>query len=138
MRPKIKRYKFSFAKQDPFAVWEAKPWNRGLGSRGHFSDFVRRRFNRTGKDYQNLKENHAKKMDQGFNGPDQKTLVKALTQVINELPLQEKTMLSLHYCEGLDFKQIGEVLDCSEQKAMKLFRDSLKKVTVKMRLKTTH
>jgi len=87
---------------------------------------------------QDLERDRRKENDPRWDPSEQKKLVKALTRIIEELPLQEKTIFSLHYCEGLNFKDIGEVLDCSELEALKLFRGSMKRVAAKMQLKMTN
>ncbi len=136
MKPRGIRYKFPYAKQDPFAIWEARSLNRGSGSMGLITRFMHQKVNWLEKEYHNLEENHGDKTGSRFNMPDQKELVKALTQIIDELSPQEKTLLSLHYCEGLNFKEIGEVLDCSELIAIRLFKNTMKKVAAKMQLKS--
>ena len=138
MKPRGIRYKCHYAKQDPFAIWEARSLSCSMGSMGLISRFIHQKVNRLEKEYHNLGGDHGEKNGRRFKMSDQKELVKALTQIINELPPQEKTLFSLHYCEGLNFKEIGEVLDCSELKAIRLFRDSIKRVAAKMQLRTTN
>lgn len=134
MKPRGVRYKFHCPKQDPFAIWDVRALNQGVGSMGLISRFMLQKANRLENEYQILEGDHGKNNGRCFNISDQ--LKKVLTQAIDELPPREKTLLSLYYCEGLNFKEIGEVLECSELKVIRLFKDGMKKVAAKMQLKT--
>jgi DNA-directed RNA polymerase specialized sigma subunit len=95
---------------------------------GLFSRSSERKIDRLEKICQNLEPNHGEKCGGPFRIVDHAGIVKALTQIIDELPPQEITLFSLYYCEGLNFKIIGEVLGYSELKVIRLFRDGIKRV----------
>jgi RNA polymerase sigma factor (sigma-70 family) len=129
------RNKFPYLKQDLFTLGEARSLNHGSGSMGLVSRSIQKKINRLEKEYKNLEANQGDKNGRRFCMLDQRELVKVLTQIIDELPPQEKTLFSLYYCEELNFKEIGEVLRYSDLKVIRLFRDGLKKVAAKMHLK---
>lgn len=56
--------------------------------------------------------------------------VARLTQGIEKLPLRLQTVLSLHYVEGLTYKEIGHALEVSEARVCQLHGEAVKKLKV--------
>jgi RNA polymerase sigma factor (sigma-70 family) len=130
----IRRCKSSYPKQDLFNSEGSYP-NDGSAAIRQFARFMEQKGDRLEKEYRNLQEGLGQKGDHSSSMLDRRQLVKALTQILDEMSPQEKTLLSLYYCEELNFKEIGEVLGYRELKVIELFRDGIKKVAAKMQLK---
>ncbi len=131
----IRRGTSSYLKQNLFKTSEGGSPNDGSAAMHQFSTFMQQKADRLEKEYRNLEQGVVQKEDHSSCMLDQRQLVKALTQILDELPPWEKTLFSLYYCEGLNFKEIGEVLGYPELKIIGLFRDGMKKVAAKMQLK---
>ncbi len=138
MKSREVRYKVIYPKEEFLKVREAGSLSTGLGSLGVLSKSLQRKVNRLEKVCQNLEGKDGEKSGRCLPMVRQTELVKVLTQIIDDLPPREKTLFSLHYCEELNFKEIGEVLGSPELKVIRLFKDGMKKVAEKMRLKAAN
>jgi RNA polymerase sigma factor (sigma-70 family) len=138
MKTRGMRYKFPYPKEELFKIGRARSLNLGIGSMGVVSRYIQQKANRLEKEYKKIEEDQGDKNGRRLCMQDHGELVKVLAQIVDELSPQEKTLFSLYYCEELNFKAIGEVLGCSESRIIRLFRDGMKKVAAKMRLKMTN
>jgi len=135
MKSRDIRYKFLYPKNDSSNFRGAGSLRTELGSLGLVSGYLHQKVNRLEKFCQNLQTNPGGKGFRRFRILHQTELMEALTQIIDELPPQEKILFSLYYCEKLNFKEIGEVLGYSELKTGMLFRNGMKKVAAKLQRK---
>ncbi|MBE2252116.1 MAG: FliA/WhiG family RNA polymerase sigma factor [Myxococcus sp.] len=59
---------------------------------------------------------------------DQAQVVRGLTEAISKLPPRLSLLLSLHYVEGLTYKEIAQALEVSEARVCQLHGDAVKKL----------
>jgi RNA polymerase sigma-70 factor (ECF subfamily) len=57
----------------------------------------------------------------------------AIREVIDELPLHHKSVITLRYIEGMSYENIADVLDCSLGTVKSRIHYALKKVAVKLK-----
>ena len=63
---------------------------------------------------------------------DQQELKRALAEAIDSLNEQERTVLSLYYYENLTMKEIGQVMEVSEQRIGQINRKLIEKLRDKL------
>ncbi len=131
----IKRCDFSHLGEDFFKASEGGSPNDASASIRQFSRFLNQKVNQLENEYRNLEVGQGPQEDHSSFRLDRAQLVKILTQILDELPPQETTLFSLYYCEGLNFREIGEVLGYPELKIIELFTEGIKKVATKMQFK---
>ena len=68
----------------------------------------------------------------GQNAPGEDELRRMLTEAIEELSEQERTVLSLYYYENLTMKEIGQVMGVSEQRIGQVNRKLVQKLREKL------
>lgn len=59
---------------------------------------------------------------------EQETVIQALADVVDKLPERERLIVSLYYSEGLNLKEIGEVLQVSESRVCQLHGQALARI----------
>ncbi len=66
--------------------------------------------------------------------PDHNLLVEemrnSLARAIDKLPIKEKQIISLYYYEGMNLREIGEILSISQQRVSQLRKKALEKLKV--------
>jgi RNA polymerase sigma factor (sigma-70 family) len=129
------RNRFPHLKQDYFTLMEERCLDHDLGSLGRISRFIQAKISRLEKMYRTLEGAQGGEDAHGSCSLDRKELVTILSQLISELSPQQKILFSLYYREGLNFKEIGEVLGYSEMNAIRLFEKGLKEVDAKIHLR---
>lgn len=62
-----------------------------------------------------------------------KELQEEVVQAVHNLPVKERTAVSLYYLHGLTLKEIGEILDVTESRACQLRAQGIKRLKFRLR-----